>query len=526
MGNGETTAATATKSNARQPLAKGTIPAIVAMGLAIFVIANDVTAMSVALPGIENDLNADIATVQWVVSAYALVFGVLIVTGGKFADMFGRRRILIVGAAFFAGFSLVGGLAPNAPVLLVARAMQGIGGALMWPATLGLLYSILPDDRADLAGGLVIGIAGVGNAAGPLIGGVLTQELSWRWILLLNLPITALTCVVTMKVVPKDAPTERSRIDGVGIATITLGLFALLIALTEGPDVGWTSPEALALFALSAVMLTTFVVRERRMGKDALITREVIANKGFRNACIGVMLMSAPFFGCLLYLPQFLQKILEYDPLKAGAGLLPLMAVFAAASFLEGAVVRRIGARAVVITGASCMTVGTFIIWALLRDHSGYLALVPGMVVLGVGIGLFYSSVTTAAVTALPPEQSSLAGGILYMFQIAGGAVGLGLSTAAFLIGSNQGVDDQVSKFHISFDSVQRSSVRGVLAGTDSAHDLLEKFSHGLGEQLTQVVRSGFVGGLRWALMLEVILAALGLWAATKVVPRKAARSA
>ena len=241
MGNGETAVATATKA-AKQPLAKGPIPAIVAMGLAIFVIANDVTGMSVALPGIESDLNAAIATVQWVVSAYALVFGVLIVTGGKFADMFGRRRILMIGAAFFAGFSLVGGLAPNAPILLVARAMQGIGGALMWPATLGLLYSILPDDRADLAGGLVIGIAGIGNAMGPLLGGILTQAFSWRWILLLNLPITALTCVVTMKVIPKDAPTQRSRIDGVGIISITVGLFALLIAQTEGPDVGWTSP--------------------------------------------------------------------------------------------------------------------------------------------------------------------------------------------------------------------------------------------------------------------------------------------
>ncbi len=506
-------------------LAPGVVPAIVAMGLAIFLIANDVTAMSVALPGIEKDLNSDISTVQWVVSAYALVFGVLIVTGGRLADMFGRRKVLLIGAGVFGTFSLIGGLAPNAGILLAARGLQGIGGALMWPATLGLLYAILPDSKASLAGGLVIGIAGLGNAAGPLLGGILTQSLSWRWILLLNVPIALITCVVTVRTVPADAEQERSRVDYAGIATITAGAFALLIALSEGPDTGWTSPVVLALLGVAAVLLAAFVLRERAAGAAALIPGTVMANRHFRSACIAVLCMSATFFACLLYLPQYLQKVLGYDALLAGAGLLPLMATFAATSFLEGKIVDRVGPRRVIVTGAAAMGVGTFLLFALVSDTSGYGALVPGMVVLGIGIGLFYSSVTTAGVTALDAAQSSLAGGILYMFQIGGGAIGLGLSTTAFLLGSNHRIDERGQHLSIALSASDRAGVRSVLAGTESGQALVARVSHGLGAELTDAVRAGFVTGLRWALVLDGVLAVIGLLLATRIVGRTRARA-
>ncbi len=505
---------------AEDRLAPGVVPALVAMGLAIFLIANDVTAMSVSLPGIEKDLNSDISSVQWVVSAYALVFGVLIVTGGRLADMLGRRRMLLVGAGIFGVFSLLGGAAPTIGVLLLARGLQGIGAALMWPATLGLLYAILPDSKADLAGGLVIGIAGLGNAAGPLVGGVLTQSLSWRWILLLNVPIAAVTCLVTLRTVPADRPTERGAVDYAGIAAISVGLFALLIALNEAPDIGWTSPVVLGLFVACVVLLAGFVLRERGAGAAALIPRDVMTNPHFRAACIAVACMSATFFACLLYLPQLLQKVLGYDALAAGAGLLPLMATFAVTSFVEGTLVSKVGAGKVIVTGAAAMTVGTFLLLGLTTDTSGFLALVPGMVVLGVGIGLFYSAVTTAGVTALDPSQSSLAGGILYMFQIAGGAVGLGLSTSAFLLGSNHGISGDARRLHLTLSASERAGVRSVLAGAESGTQLVARLAHGTADRLTEVVRSAFVGGLHWALALDGALAVIGLLLATRVVAR------
>ena len=226
-------------------MTRGTVMALVAMGLAVFVVANDFTALSVALPTIERQFNTDVSTVQWVINAYALVFGVLIVTGGRLADMFGRKRMFFVGAGIFAVFSVLGGLAPDAGWLIAARALMGIGGALMWPATLGMTYAILPESKAGLAGGLIIGVAGIGNAVGPLIGGALTDLASWRWVLLLNLPVAAIACFVTWREVTEPpGPREHGRIDYWGITTLSLGLTSLLVALDQVTDWGFADPRS------------------------------------------------------------------------------------------------------------------------------------------------------------------------------------------------------------------------------------------------------------------------------------------
>jgi len=403
---------------------------LAAMGVAVLVIANDFTALSVAIPAIESAFGTDVTTAQWVINGYALVFGVAIVTGGRLADMFGRRRIFFIGCAIFAFFSLAGGAAPTIAVLLGARAFMGIGGALMWPAIMGMTYALLPKGKEGLAGGLILGAAGFGNAVGPLIGGVLTDTIGWRWIFFLNLPIAAFAILVTWRVVGDDPPaTTDRRIDGLGVATLTVGLLSLLLALDEGTDVGWTHPRILALFALFAVAFTAFVLVERRAGAKALIPRDVLANRAFFAACITVLLMSAIFFAALLYVPQFMLKSLAYSAVRAGAGLLPMMGLFAATSFAAGPLYARLGPKRIVCTGAVFLATGMFLL-SFLEPTSGYAALVPGMAVLGIGIGLFYSSITTAAVTALDPSRASLAGGIVYMFQIGGGSIGLGLNTA------------------------------------------------------------------------------------------------
>jgi EmrB/QacA subfamily drug resistance transporter len=490
---------------------------LVAMGLGIFVIANDVTAMSVALPAIERSFDTDVSTVQWVVNAYALIFGVLIVTGGRLADMFGRRRMLFVGAAVFAAFSLLGGLAPNVGALIACRALMGIGGALMWPAILGLVYAILPSDKAGLAGGLVIGTAGLGNAAGPLLGGLLAGSVGWRWILLLNVPIAGLACLVTWLTVPASAGGARGRIDYAGIATISVGLVSLLIALDAGPDAGWTSPTVVGAFVLAVVLVGTFVVVERRAGDEALVPPAVMRNLGFTSACLATLLMSSTFFAALLYLPQYFQKILGHSALGAGAGLLPLMAVFAATSFLAGPLYNRLGAKMAVSAGALGMAVGPFL-FTFLGASGGYAALVPGMIVMGVGVGLFYSSVTTAGVTALDESQSSLAGGILYMFQLAGGSVGLALTTTVFLGASNRALDHDAASIGASFSTADRTAVRGVLAGTDSAAAIVARFPGAAGDKLVEVVRDAFSTGFRWAFRLDAILALVGFAVAVAFV--------
>lgn len=409
---------------------RGTLLALIAMGLGVFVVANDFTALSVAIPSIESGLHTTLSRAQWVINGYALVFGVLIVTGGRLADMLGRKRMFMVGASIFAVFSVLAGLMPNVGLLIACRGLMGVGGALMWPAVLGMTYALLPDSKAGLAGGLILGVAGLGNAVGPLLGGVLTDLLSWRWVFFVNLPVAAFAMLVTARQVSESTVDSGERhIDYEGVAVLSVALVSILLALDQASSAGFTDPAILALFALGAVGLGAFVAVERRKGEGALVPPSVIGNRVFAASCLAVLLMSAIFFSALLYLPQFMQTILGYSALGSGLGLLPLMVVFAATSFVAGYLYGHLGGRVVVVTGAACLAVGIAMVGAL-DARSTYLALVPGMVVLGVGVGLFYSSITTTAVTALDPSRSSLAGGIVYMCQIAGGAVGLGVNTA------------------------------------------------------------------------------------------------
>jgi len=477
------------------------------MAMSVFVVANDLTALSVALPQIEGDLNSDVSTIQWVVSAYALVFGVLIVTGGRLADMLGRRRIFFIGAAIFAAFSVLGGAAPGDIWLIVCRALMGVGGAMMWPAVLGMTYDILPADRAALAGGIIIGSAGFGNAAGPLLGGVLTDVLSWRWILFVNLPIAALACLVTWRSVreSKGAGADEG-VDVPGVATLSVGLVSLLLVLDQVTEWGWSDPRILALFAGFVLLMITFGFLERRAGARALVPREVMGNPAFRAACLTTLFMSAVFFVVILFLPQFMQKILGYTPLEAGAGLLPLMGVFAVTSFGAGPLYERLGAKATVSVGAALVGLGMFLISLIDRD-SGWASLVPGMVVTGLGIGLFYSSITTVAVTAVDPSRSSLAGGIVYMFQVAGGSVGLGLTTTVFTTASQ----DRLQRDAANLSEKEIEEVQGALAGTESAAEIVARQGKAAGDQLVELIREAFVSGLNWSFRLVALLAVTGL---------------
>jgi EmrB/QacA subfamily drug resistance transporter len=364
-------AATTTAAGAasEQPLDRKTILALVAMGVAVFIVANDFTALAVALPAIEKQFNTDVGTVQWVINAYALTFGVLIVVGGRLADIFGRKRIFILGAAIFASFSVLGGVAQDTAWLIACRALMGIGGAMMWPAILGMTFAALPESRAGLAGGLILGAAGIGNAVGPMFGGVLTDALSWRWIFFVNVPIAAFGVLATWLAIHQHEPepTDR-RIDYGGVATLSLGLVALLVALDQVTDWGWGDVRIIALLAICVVMLVGFGLIERKMNEAALIPRDVIANRDFATACLAVLLISAVFFSTLLYLPQFMQKILGYSPLGSGVGLVPMMGTFALTSFVAGPLYTKLGAKLIVSLGAGAIFVGILLLSLVSRD--------------------------------------------------------------------------------------------------------------------------------------------------------------
>jgi EmrB/QacA subfamily drug resistance transporter len=412
---------------------RGTWLALLAMGAAVLVLANDFSAINVAIPQIEQDFDTAVTTTQWVVNAYALTFGVLLVTGGRLADLFGRRRAFFVGSAVFAAMSLAGGAAQSEAWLIAARVLMGIGGALMWPAILGMTYAAVPEERAGLAGGLILGAAGLGNALGPLLGGVFTDLLSWRWIFFFNLPVTAIACLVTWRQIHQPTPEEADRrIDYRGIVTLSAALVALLLAFDQATDLGWGDPLILGLLAVFAIGITAFAFGERAAGRHALVPADVMRNRDFSFSCAAILMMSAVFFASMLYLPQFMLKVLGYSPIGAGAAMLPMMATFAVVSFVSGPLYERLGAKLLVTVGSGCIALGPFLISIASEVDTGFAAMIPGLILLGLGIGLFYPAATTAGVTSVDESRRSLAGAIIYMFQIAGGSVGLGLTTTIF----------------------------------------------------------------------------------------------
>ncbi|HWV87748.1 MAG TPA: MFS transporter [Capillimicrobium sp.] len=462
----------------REPLGRAVVLSLVAMALAVFVISNDISAMTVAVPDMERDLDATVGTVQWVINAYTLVFGVLIVTGGRLADIFGRRRMFFAGFGIFAVFSLLGALAQDAWMLIGARALMGVGGALIWPAVVGLIFAIVPAARAGLAGGLILGVSGVGNACGPMIGGLLTDVFDWRAILLLNLPVAAVAVLVTLRTVkPDPSGEEREKVDLLGVATLSLALVAFLVALDQATDWGWGDWRIVVLLILSVVALGAFAATQRRTGVDVLVPRSVIGNSAFRAACLATLLTSGIWFVAMLYAPQFTQKLLDFNALESGIALLPMMALFALTSFVAGPLYNKVGPRPLLIAGAALMPIG-IVLLSFLDADSSYGAMVPGLAVLGVGAGFFYSTLTNAAITTLDAEQASLGGGILFMFQLVGGTIGLGLTTTVVL-----GVSD------------------GAAGGAE------------------------FVDGLTAGFRVDAALGILGLIAAAMVVRRRMARS-
>jgi EmrB/QacA subfamily drug resistance transporter len=492
-------------------LAPGTTMALVAMGLGVLVIANDFTALNVALPAIEEDFDVDVGTAQWVINAYALTFGMVIVTGGRLADIFGRRRIFFIGSAIFAGFSVLGGAAPDAGWLIATRVGMGIGGALMWPAILGMTFAALPASRAGLAGGIILGVAGIGNALGPLLGGLLTDELSWRWIFFLNVPIAALAVAVTAANVHQPAPGAQERkIDYAGIASLSAGLLLLLLALDQSADWGWADWRVIAMLALSTGLIIAFGVIEPRMGRAALVPSDIAANRRFTSACVTVLLMSAVFFSVVLYVPQLMEKLLDYTALEAGVGMLPMLATFAVVAFFAGRLYERIGGRPVIVTGTACLALGPFLL-SLFEADSSYGTLVPGLIVTGLGVGLFYPSITTAAVTALDPERSSLAGGIVYMFQIAGGAIGLGLTTAIFTTRSEDKLAAEAAEAGSDLTAHQIAVLHGDLAGTDAAAVALQQLPSNAVDTIRRLVGESFVLGVQTSFRVVAAIALAGL---------------
>ncbi|WP_298769796.1 MFS transporter [uncultured Shewanella sp.] len=409
----------------------------VAMSLAIIVIAYDFTAFSVAIPKISQEFNSTLNHSQWVFNGYALTLGVFIITGGHLADLYGRRRLFFIGITFFCVCSVLGAYATSINMLIVCRIVMGLGGAMIWPAVLGMVYALFSKEKAGVAGGFIIGVAGISNATGPTVGGLLTDFLSWRWILLINIPIALMALALTWKTIaPENLPWKHKKVDYVGVLTLSVSLFSLLFGLDLLAEPQLDNWLIIGLFLLFVLSMLAFVIIERNQNEQALIPQELMKNGVFLAIGLTTLMMSTIFFVALLYLPQFFMREWGYTAVESGVALLPMILTYAFISFFSGAIYHRLGAKCLVSIGVSLLALGMLLL-AYLVVSTPYWQVAVMMFILGCGIGLAYPTVTTAAMMVVPVSRMSVAGGIIYMFRTAGGAVGVGISTCIIFLSSS-----------------------------------------------------------------------------------------
>src|SRR6478672_2493700 len=358
---------------------------LAAVSFGLFMIMLDNTIVNVALPSIQNSLHLKISELEWVVTGYALTFGALMLTGGKLADLFGRRLVFVVGLAIFTGSSLACGLAGGASMLIGARVVQGIGAALMNPSTLSIITVTFPPRQRGTAIGIWAGVSALALAIGPLVGGLITEHINWNWIFFINIPVGVLGILAAYAFIDESRDTSREqRPDVPGLFTSALGLFALSYGLIEANTYGWTAGRILVAFAVAVVSLVVFVLLELRQ-RLPMLELGLFKNRGFAGANSVMLLVGLAMFGVCFYVSLYVQQVLGYSPTQAGASFLPWTMLIILLAPMAGRLSDRIGSRPLVTFGMATLT-GSLVLFARMGTHETFWDLLPAMLLGGVGM--------------------------------------------------------------------------------------------------------------------------------------------
>ncbi len=402
--------------------------------LAQFMVVLDISIVNVALPSIQKDLGFSAANLQWVVTAYSLTFGGLLLLGGRLADLFGRRRIFLLGLILFTGASLLGGFAGNQATLIAARSLQGVGAAVLSPATLTILTVTFTEERARAkALGVWSAVAAGGGAAGALFGGFLTQYLSWRWILFVNVPIgAALYPFARLLLAESKADGPRRALDLPGSITVTAGLLALVYTIVHTDQVSWTSGSTLLTGAVAVVLLTTFAVIEAKLADHPLVPLRLFRSRAVTGANLVMFCFGVAMFAMWYFLSLYLQQVLGYDPVITGLTFLPQTAAIAVAATIAGRLAPRLGPRNVLMAGALCAALGLYWLSFIRAGDSYWTGACGGGILATFGMGLAFTPIALSATGGVPRQDAGLASGLVNSSRQIGASVGLAvLSTVA-----------------------------------------------------------------------------------------------
>jgi EmrB/QacA subfamily drug resistance transporter len=400
-----------------------------ALSFALFMIMLDNTVVNVALPAIQKDLGIGVSELEWTVTAYALTFAVLLLTGGKLGDMYGRRRIFMIGLAVFTVSSLVCGLSSSAPELIGARAVQGVGSALMMPATLSIITATFAAAERGMAIGIWAGVSAMALAIGPLLGGVITEHISWNWIFFVNVPIGILGVIVAIVVVPESRDMSREqRLDLPGLVSSGIGLLALVYALIEAHRLGWTSATIIALFAIAAVALAAFVFLELHQ-RLPMLDLSLFKDGTFTGANLVAILVTLAMFGIFVFFPIYMQNLLGWSPIQAGAALLPWTILIVIFAPIAGKLSDHVGSRwlmagGMATVGLCCLELSTVAV------GSTFWRLLPGFILGGLGMAFVMTPMSAAVMGSAPVDKAGVASGVLNTFRQVGVALGIAITGA------------------------------------------------------------------------------------------------
>jgi EmrB/QacA subfamily drug resistance transporter len=400
-----------------------------AVSFGLFMMMLDNTVVNVALPAMQRSLHIGPSELEWVVVSYALTFATFMLTGGKLADMFGRRLLFVVGLAVFTGASLACGLAPNAGFLIGARTVQGVGAAIMNPATLGIITATFPPRQRGTAIGIWAGTSAMALAIGPLVGGILTEKISWSWIFFVNVPVGVVGILVTLWAVDESRDTSHvQRLDLPGLITSAAGLFTLTYALIEANSYGWSSPRILTLFALAAVFLVTFVLLERHQ-RVPMLDLALFRNTTFSGANLAMLLVALAMFGIFFYNSLFFQNILGFSAIQTGAIFLPMTILIILIAPQAGRFSDRIGSRWLIGGGMSLVAL-SLVLFAQLSFGATFWNILPALLVGGTGMALTMTPATAAAMGSVPVDKAGVGSAVLNSARQVGGSIGIAIMGA------------------------------------------------------------------------------------------------
>jgi EmrB/QacA subfamily drug resistance transporter len=478
---------------------------LIAVCVGTFMLLLDVTIVNVALPAIQTSLKASFSDLQWVVDAYALMLAALLLTTGSLADLFGRRRVFMIGLVIFSLSSLLSGLATTPLWLNLARGVQGIGGAAMFSTSLALLGSAFQGRERGTAFGAWGAITGLAVAIGPVVGGALTTGLSWRWIFLVNVPIGVIALVICLTRVEESRQPGSHRLDPIGVVTFSGSLGALVYALIKGNDKGWGSAEIVACLIGAAALMVAFVVAELLQKDRAMFDLGLFRKPTFTGGAITAFSLSAGLFALLLYLTLYLQDVLGYSALQTGLRFLVLSGGILLTSTLAGRLTSFVPIRLLIAPGLALVGVGLILMRGL-DAGSGWTHLIPGFILSGAGAGMINPPLASTAIGVVTPDRAGMASGINSTFRQVGIATG-------------------IAGFGSLFTHAVRTHILSLLKGAPhvtsrASHALAAGVAQGGGARVglaalpaqarpaaVHAVRAGFVAGLNELFLVGAILA-------------------